>query len=61
MKKYVFFSTAFLHDHIRTNQTVIFGQKFPKTFFGKEVQLCFETSLFVQNFYQYVAVYLVSK
>ena len=37
------------------------GQKFSKNIFYKGVQLCFETSLFEQNFDQYVAVYLVRK
>ena len=43
-------------------QTVTYTeQKFSENIFCKGVQLCFETSLFEQNFYEYVTVYLVRK
>ena len=37
------------------------GQKFSKNIFFKGVQLYFKIYLFEQNFYQYVAFYLVRK
>ena len=36
-------------------------QKFSENIIGKGVQLYFEISLFEQNFFQYVAIYLVRK
>ena len=34
------------------------GQKLSENIFCQEVKLCFETTVFEQNFYDFVAVYL---